>query len=82
MLRCPHVRVYAHTTILVLNWTATYLKLGCVSVRRHRNDDLYVVRCAAAFELTLGLDHVLDAAVRVLFDDRLDPDQRLHLYVS
>lgn len=25
------------------------------------------------------LDHVLDPAVRVLLDDRLDPDQRLHL---
>eukprot|EP00964_Phaeocystis_antarctica_P161881 scaffold135140_cov65-Phaeocystis_antarctica.AAC.1 len=55
------------------------LERGRVGVRWHRDEDLYVVGRAALLELRLGLDHVLDAAVRVRLDDSLDPDQRLHL---
>ena len=58
------------------------LELGAVGVGRHRNDDLDVVGRAPLLELTLRLDHVLDARVRVALDHRLDPEERLDLRVE
>uniref|UniRef100_A0A0E9XMI6 Uncharacterized protein n=1 Tax=Anguilla anguilla TaxID=7936 RepID=A0A0E9XMI6_ANGAN len=58
------------------------LELGRVGVGGDRNVDLHVVGRRPPFELALGLDHILDSAMRVLLDHRLDPDQWLHMCVE
>eukprot|EP00053_Salpingoeca_punica_P017751 m.171606 g.171606 ORF g.171606 m.171606 type:complete len:404 (-) comp17279_c0_seq1:208-1419(-) len=55
------------------------LELWRVGVAGHGDDNLHVVGGGPPLELALGLDEVLDAAVRVPLNDRLDPDQRLDL---
>ncbi len=58
------------------------LELGRVGVGRHGNVDLDVVGRGPPLELGLGLDHVLDPRVRMALNDRLDPNQRLHVRVE
>lgn len=55
---------------------------GRVGVVGDGDDDLDVVGGAAALELGLGLEHVLDARARVRLDQALDPDQGLDLGVE
>lgn len=66
----------------VLTIAGRCFKLGTVHIGRHWYDDLDVVRRAPLLELTLRFHHVFDARVRVALDDRLDPEQRLHLRVQ
>ncbi|KFY90763.1 hypothetical protein V498_05845 [Pseudogymnoascus sp. VKM F-4517 (FW-2822)] len=57
-------------------------KARAISVIRHRHYDFDVIRRAAALELRLGLEEVLDARAAVVLDHALDPNQRLDLRVE
>lgn len=59
--------------------STTHSEFGCVSIVRHGDTDLDVVRCGPSLKLRLSLDHVFRAGSSVVLDNSLDPDERLNV---
>src|SRR5690606_7237904 len=62
----------------VANGANRGFEFGRVRISRHRNYDLHIVGGGASFEMTFRFYQNLHSRVCMPFDDRLDPDKRLH----
>ena len=53
----------------------THSELGTISIVRHRNINLHIIRCAPPLELSLHLDHILYSTAFMAFYSSFDPNK-------